>query len=108
MEAVLTVRFLGTRDAGQIGSFRNASGRSMAGWRVTLSMAMLSAGEAGLAALTGGTVGSGTSGTGNWQGRFHGTDGAETNARPSHATGRFDPHFPGAHIAGASGARRPR
>ena len=107
-EAVLTAHFFGARDAGEIGSFRTASGRTLAGWRMTLSLAMLSTGEAGFAAATGGTVGSGTSGTGSWQGRFHGSDRAETNAQPSHASGRFDPHFPGAHIAGpfAAGRRR--
>ena len=109
---MLTAHFFGARDAGEIGgeigSFRTASGRSLAGWRVTLSMAMLSAGEAGFVAATGGTVGSGTSGAARWQGRFHGSDGAEANARPRHASGRFDPHFPGAHLVGASGAGRPR
>ena len=85
----------------------------MAGWRVTLRPAMLSAGEADFAGATGGTVGSGTSGVGSWQGRFHGRDGAATNARPGQATGRFDlhfpgVHFPGVHIVGAFGVSRPR
>ncbi len=107
-EAVLRANFFGALDAGvvegEIGSFRDGSGRSMAGWRVTLNSARLTAGSGSFAGEAGGTVGSGTSGTGSWQGRFHGSDGAETNARPSHATGRFDLHFPGAHIAGAFGA----
>ena len=107
-EATLTANFFGALDAGavsgEIGSFRDGAGRAMAGWRVTLSPALLSTGEAGFAGATGGTVGAGTSGAGRWHGRFHGTDGAETNPRPSHAAGRFDLHFPGAHIAGAFGA----
>ena len=107
-DATLTASFFGAQDAGvvngSIGSFRDGSGRSLAGWRVTLDSAMLTVGEAGFAGATGGTVGSGTSGEGSWQGRFHGTDGAETDAPPSHATGRFDLRFPGAHIAGAFGA----
>ena len=108
--AELRANFFGALDAGvvngEIGSFRDGSGRSLAGWRVTLDSAMLTAGEASFAGATAGTIGPGTSGTGSWQGRFHGTDGAETNPRPSHASGRFDLHFPGAHIAGAFGARK--
>ena len=106
-QATLTANFFGALDAGvvngEIGAFRDGSGRSMAGWRVTLEAARLTAGSESFAGETGGTVGSGTSGTGSWQGRFHGSDGAETNARPNHATGRFDLHFPGAHLAGAFG-----
>ena len=109
-EAVLTANFFGALDAGavsgEIGSFRDGTGNSLDGWRVTLETAPLTAGEASFAGGTGGAVGSGTSGEGSWEGRFHGTDGAETNPRPSHATGRFDLHFPGAHLAGAFGAGR--
>ena len=109
-EATLTANFFGAQDAGavsgEIGNFRDGSGRSLSGWRVTLNAAGLAVGEAGFAGETGGTLGSGSVGAGNWEGRFHGSDGAETNARPSHATGRFDLHFPGAHLAGAFGAGR--
>ena len=109
-EATLTANFFGALDAGvvngEIGSFRDGTGRSLAGWRVTLNSARLTAGSDSFAGETAGSVGPGSSGTGHWEGRFHGTDGAETNPRPSHATGRFDLHFPGAHIAGAFGAGR--
>ena len=109
-EAVLTANFFGALDAGavngEIDSFRNGSGRALAGWRVTLGTAKLTAGSASFAGETGGEIGPDSSGKGSWEGTFHGTDGAETNARPSHATGRFDLHFPGAHIAGAFGASR--
>ena len=109
-QAVLTANFFGALDAGavsgEIGSFRDGTGASLDGWRVVLETAPLTAGEASFAGGTGGAVGPGTSGEGSWEGRFHGTDGAETNARPSHVTGRFDLHFPGAHLAGAFGAGR--
>ena len=109
-EVVLTANFFGAVDAGavsgEIGSFRDGAGESLSGYRVTLETAPLTAGDASFVGGTGGAVGSGTSGTGRWEGRFHGTDGAETNARPSHVTGRFDLHFPGAHLAGAFGAGR--
>ena len=109
-EAVLTANFFGALDAGavsgEIGSFRDGAGESLDGWRVVLETAPLTAGNASFAGGTGGAVGPGTSGEGSWEGRFHGTDGAETNARPSHVTGRFDLHFPGAHLAGAFGAGR--
>ena len=106
--AVLTANFFGALDAGvvtgEIASFRDGTGSSMAGWRVTLEPAGLTAGAPSFAGETRGGVGPGSSGEGSWEGRFHGTDGAETNARPSHVTGRFDVHFPGAHVAGAFGA----
>ena len=109
-EAVLTANFFGALDAGavsgEIRSFRDGAGESLDGWRVTLETASLTVGEASFAGSTGGAVGTGTSGEGSWEGRFHGTDGADTNARPSHVTGRFDLHFPGAHLAGAFGAGR--
>ena len=109
-QTTLTANFFGAQDAGQvsgvIGSFRDGSGRSLAGWRVTLDPAMLTAGEASFAGDTEGTVGSNTVGGGSWEGRFHGSDGTATNPRPSHVSGRFDLHFPGAHIAGAFGAGR--
>ena len=109
-EAVLTAHFFGPQDAGAvrglIDSFKDEDGMSLTGWRVVLETARLTAGEASFDGVTSGAVGSGTSGDGSWQGRFHGTDGADTNAQPSHATGRFDLHFPGAHVAGAFGAGR--
>ena len=106
-QAELTANFFGPLDAGavsgHIDSFRDGSGRSLNGWSVTLSAAELTIGEASFAGEARGEVGSGTDGEGSWEGRFHGTDGAETNARPSHVTGRFGLHFPGAHLAGAFG-----
>ena len=73
-EAELRANFFGALDAGvvegEIGSFRDGSGRSLAGWRVTLNSARLTAGSDSFAGETGGSVGSGTSGTGSWQGRF--------------------------------------
>ena len=109
-DATLTAHFFGALDAGEIGgeiaSFRDAAGETMAGWRVTLEAAGLSGGSASFAGATGGTVGSGTAGAGRWEGEFHGTAGAEADAKPSDVTGRFDVHFPGAHIAGAFGASR--
>ena len=105
--AVLTANFFGAQDAGEvsgeIASFRDETGQSMGGWQVTLDAARLSAGSASFAGTTRGELGSISSGTGSWEGQFHGTDGAETNARPSHVTGRFDLHFLGAHVAGAFG-----
>ena len=107
-EAVLTASFYGALDAGvvngEIASFRDGTGRSLDGWRATLNAAMLTAGMDSFVGEVGGTVGPGTSGAGSWEGRFHGTDGAETNARPSHVTGRFDLHLPGVSVAGAFGA----
>ena len=109
-EAELTANFFGALDpgavSGKIDSFRDGAGKSLAGWSVTLATTPLAVGEASFAGGTKGAVGSGTSGEGHWEGRFHGTDGADTNARPSHVTGRFDLHFPGAHLAGAFGAGR--
>ena len=109
-KAELTANFFGAQDSGavsgRIDSFTDGAGRSLDGWRVTLTTAPLTVGEASFAGRTGGAVGSGTSGEGHWEGRFHGTDGADANARPSHVTGRFDLHFPGAHLAGAFGAGR--
>ena len=106
-DAVLTANFFGPQDAGvvtgEIASFRDGSGRSMSGWRVILGSAQLTVGAASFAGETRGELGSGSSGEGSWEGQFHGT---ETNARPSHVTGRFDLHFPGAHVAGAFGGVR--
>ncbi len=108
--ATLTAHFFGALDAGEIGgeiaSFRNAAGEALGDWRVTLAAADLSGGSASFAGASEGTVGPGTSGLGGWEGMFHGSDGAESNARPSDVTGRFDVHFPGMHIAGAFGASR--
>ena len=107
-EAVLTANFFGALDAGvvtgEIASFKDETGSTMAGWRVTLGSAGLTAGAPSFSGETRGEVGPGTSGEGSWEGRFHGTDGAATNARPSHVTGRFDVQFPGAHVVGAFGA----
>lgn len=107
-EARLVAHFFGAQDAGEItgtlASFRDAAGAAMAGWRVTLEAAALSAGSASFSGTSGGTVGPGTSGSGSWEGRFHGSDGAQSNARPSDVTGRFDVHLRGMHIAGAFGA----
>ena len=107
-EAVLTANFFAALDAGvvtgEIASFRDGTGSLMEGWRVTLGSAGLTTGEPSFAGETRGEIGPGSSGAGNWEGRFHGTDGAATNPRPSHVTGRFDAHFPGAHVAGAFGA----
>ena len=109
-EAVLTANFFGALDAGavngEIRSFRDGSGRRLDGWQVTLNAAKLTAGLSSFAGETGGAVGPDTNGAGRWEGRFHGSDGAETNARPSHVAGRFDLHFPGAHVAGAFGGSR--
>ena len=106
-EVMLTANFFGSQDAGvvsgEIESFRDARGRSMGGWQVTLDVARLTIGAASFAGGARGELGPGSSGAGSWEGQFHGSDGAETNARPSHVTGRFDLHFPGAHIAGAFG-----
>ena len=109
-QAVLTANFFAALDAGvvtgEIASFKDGAGRSMAGWRVTLGSAGLTAGAPSFSGDTTGELGPGSSGEGSWEGRFHGTDGAATNARPSHVTGRFDVHFPGAHVAGAFGGSR--
>ena len=109
-DATLTAHFFGALDAGEIGggigSFRNEAGEALSGWRVTLEAAGLTDGSASFAGATVGTVGPGTAGAGRWEGMFHGSDGAETDARPSGVTGRFDVHLPGAHIAGAFGASR--
>ena len=109
-EAVLTANFFGALDAGavngEIRSFRDGSGRRLDGWRVTLNAAKLTAGAASFAGETSGAVGPDTNGAGRWEGRFHGSDGTGADARPSHVTGRFDLHFPGAHVAGAFGGSR--
>ena len=109
-EAMLTANFFGAKDAGvvngEIVSFRDSNGRSMGGWKVTLDAARLTVGSASFAGATRGELGPGSSGSGSWEGQFHGSDGAATNARPSHVTGRFGLHFPGAHIAGAFGGVR--
>ena len=109
-EAVLRASFFGALDAGvvngEIVSFRDGSGGSLDGWRATLDAAKLTADKDSFAGEVRGTVGPGTSGEGSWEGRFHGTDGAATNARPSHVTGRFDLHLPGVSLAGAFGAGR--
>ena len=109
-EVELRANFFGALDAGvvngEIGSFRDESGRPLTGWRVTLDSAMLTAGSDSFAGETGGSVSPGSSGTGHWEGRFHGTDGTAGTAHPSYASGRFDLHFPGAHIAGAFGAAK--
>ena len=110
-EAVLTAHFFGARDAGEIGgevaAFRDGNDRPMAGWRVTLDSAPLTAGSASFAGAAEGTLGGESVSTGgSWEGAFHGSDGAAANPRPGHVTGRFDVRFPGANIAGAFGASR--
>ena len=106
-QAVLTANFFGAQDAGEvsgeIASFRDGTGQSMGGWRVMLDAARLTAGAASFAGATRGELGLVSSGTGSWEGQFHGSDGADTNPRPSHVTGRFDLHFLGANVAGAFG-----
>ena len=73
-EAVLRANFFGALDAGavegEIGSFRDGSGRSLAGWQVTLNSARLTPGSDSFAGGDRGSVGSDTSGTGSWEGRF--------------------------------------
>lgn len=91
---------------GSIHGFRDANGRVMADWRITLKGAPLAAAAAVFSAGTSGTVGPGTTGgSGHWQGVFHGGGGAD-HQRPDGVTGRFDLHLPGAHVAGAFGATR--
>ena len=109
--ATLEAHFFGARDAGEvtgtIDSFRSGDGVPMTGRGVELKTAGLTVGEASFAGETGGTLGPATRGEGSWEGLFHGTDGAAgADARPGHVTGRFDVHFPGAHLAGAFGASR--
>ena len=110
-QATLRANFFGALDAGvangEIAAFRDGNGRPMAGWRVTLDSARLTAGSASFAGATEGTLGGDSVSTGgSWEGTFHGTDGAAANPRPGHVTGRFDARFPGADIAGAFGASR--
>ena len=108
--ATLTANFFGALDSGEIDgtidSFSNAEGAPMAGWRVTLKAAALTDGGASFAGGTEGTLGPATSGAGSWEGLFHGSDGTGADARPAHATGRFDIHFPGALLAGAFAASK--
>ena len=109
--ATLEAHFFGARDAGEvtgtIDSFRSGNGVPMTGWGVELKAAGLTVGDASFAGETGGTLGSASRGEGSWEGLFHGTDGAAgPDARPGHVTGRFDVHFPGAHLAGAFGASK--
>ena len=109
--ATLEAHFFGAQDAGEvtgtIDSFRSGDGVPMTGWGVELKAAGLTVGDASFAGETGGTLGSASRGEGSWEGLFHGTDGAAgPDARPGHVTGRFDVHFPGAHLAGAFGASK--
>ena len=110
-QATLRANFFGALDAGavngEIASFRDGNGRSLGAWKVTLDSARLTVGSASFAGATQGELGPGSAGSGSWEGQFHGSDGAAANARPSHVTGRFDLHFPGAHIAGAFAGVRP-
>ena len=110
-EAILTANFFGALDAGavngEIGSFRDGQGRSLGAWKVTLDAARLTVGLASFAGATRGELGPGSAGSGSREGQFHGSDAAAANARPRHVTGRFDLHFPGAHIAGAFAGARP-
>ena len=108
-EATRRANFFGASDAGvvngEIAAFRDAGGRSLAGWRVTLDSARLRSGSASFSGGTEGALGAGTIGAGSWEGTFHGSGGA-SDARPGHVTGRFDARFPGANVAGAFGAAR--
>ena len=108
-EATLRANFFGASDAGvangEIAAFRDAGGRPLAGWRVTLDSARLRTGSASFSGGTEGALGAGTIGSGSWEGTFHGSGGA-SDARPGHVTGRFDARFPGANVAGAFGAAR--
>ena len=97
--------------SGSISDFANAYGEDLAGWGVTLNAASLN-GVANATPMfsssTRATIGSGT-GTGTWQAQFYGTpaDGAAgPMLQPTGVGGRFDAHFPGAHIAGAFGASK--
>ncbi len=90
---------------GTIDGFYGADGRALPGWRVTLRTVLLDDNSNGFSGTTRGEVGAGTSGTGSWQGAFFGPRGDGT-AQPSGVTGRFDLHFPGAHVAGAFGVAR--
>ena len=109
-EATLTAHFFGALDdgeiSGEIDSFRNMSGDPMAGWRVTLSRVELTDGRAAFAGQTEATLGPGTSGSGSWEGLFHGAGGNAGDPRPGHVTGRFDAHSLGTRVAGAFGASK--
>ncbi len=109
-EATLTAHFFGAQDdgeiEGQIDSFRNMSGEPMEGWRVTLGPAELTDGRAAFAGQAEATLGAGTSGSGSWEGLFHGAGGNAGDPRPGHVTGRFDAHFLGTRVAGAFGASK--
>ena len=107
--ATLNASFFGASDPGRISGtihgFMNAAGESMAGWNVMLNPANLTDGSATFTGTTAGSLGAGT-GMGSWEGMFHGSNGETgADARPTHVTGRFDAHFPGAHLAGAFGAK---
>ena len=110
--ATLTASF-GDRSAagaisGSVSDFMNAYGEPMAGWGVTLNAASLDGinndddASRMFSSSTRATTGSGT-GTGTWQGQFYGP-AAATTMQPAGVAGRYDAHFPGAHIAGAFGA----
>ena len=108
--AMLTANFFGANDAGEISGsidgFKNAAGESMAGWSVMLKQAALTDASDVFSGSTSGSLGGGT-GMGSWEGMFHGSnDETGGDARPTHVTGRFDAHFPGAHVAGAFGAKK--
>ena len=109
-EATLTAHFFGALDdgeiSGEIASFTNQSGEPMDGWRVTLQPAGLTDGRAVFAGQTEATLGPGTSGTGSWEGLFHGAGSDADDSRPGHVTGRFDAHFSGVGIAGGFGASK--
>ena len=76
--------------------------QSMDGWRVTLDTAYLSAAST-FSGTTSAAVGSGSDGSGTWNGTFYG-DGAAATDAPMAVAGQFDADFPGASIAGAFGA----
>ena len=92
--------------SGSVSDFMNADGDDLAGWGVTLNAASLVGVNATtpFSSSTRATTGSGT-GTGTWQGQFYGP-ADPTTMQPAGVAGRYDAHFPGAHIAGAFGATR--
>ena len=108
--ATLTASFGDADDvgaiSGSISDFMNADGEDLAGWGVTLNAASLVGVSATtpFSSSTRATTGSGT-GTGTWQGQFYGP-ADPTTMQPAGVAGRYDAHFPGAHIAGAFGATR--
>ena len=107
--ATLHANFLDADQAGVISGlidgFANEAGESMAGWGVTLKPTALTNTGSTFAGETSASIGSGTSGSGAWEGTFYG-GGGNDNDQPTDVVGQFDAHFPGAHVAGAYGATK--